>query len=467
MTGYSLHLGLNVVDPSQYIPAPAPLAGCINDARSMTDLAASQGFNTRTLLDAEATSWALLGALGDLARKATAGDIALITFAGHGGRVTDQNGDEDDSTDETWCLYDRQVLDDELYRMWAQFSPGVRILVVSDSCHSGTVARAVLAIAAREALVRNPLGQELWPVDVTVAPLRPRALPPSMAAADSERRRDLYRSVQELAGNTRSTDIAAQLILLAGCQDSQVASDGDTNGLFTEALLRTWSNGSFSGDYRAFHSRIQMQMPPDQVPNYYTLGNASAQYQAQKPFTVDPPADPGPNPGGGGGQPIPATGTRRTLRQGDSGEDVRYLQQKLSEHGAWLTIDGKFGPATSSAVRSFQASNGLSVDGVVGPQTWAALEGTGGGSTGGSTGGGTSGGWTDPTPQASTRPTLRRGSKGPDVVYLQQRLSAQGYWLTADGSFGPATESAVRSFQRSNGLSADGVVGPMTWAALG
>jgi colicin import membrane protein len=62
----------------------------------------------------------------------------------------------------------------------------------------------------------------------------------------------------------------------------------------------------------------------------------------------------------------------------------------------------------------------------------------------------------------SNRPTLRRGSKGPAVVQLQQRLG-----IGADGDFGPATDTAVRAFQKANGLGADGVVGPRTWASLG
>jgi peptidoglycan hydrolase-like protein with peptidoglycan-binding domain len=61
---------------------------------------------------------------------------------------------------------------------------------------------------------------------------------------------------------------------------------------------------------------------------------------------------------------------------------------------------------------------------------------------------------------------LRLNDSGPDVVYLQQKLNAWGAKLTVDGSFGPATLSAVQNFQAAHGLSVDGVVGPATWSAL-
>ena len=69
-------------------------------------------------------------------------------------------------------------------------------------------------------------------------------------------------------------------------------------------------------------------------------------------------------------------------------------------------------------------------------------------------------GTTAPAPQ-SGRPTLRRGSRGDDVKYLQSKLD-----ITADGIFGSQTEAAVIAFQRKSGLTADGIVGPKTWAAL-
>lgn len=63
-------------------------------------------------------------------------------------------------------------------------------------------------------------------------------------------------------------------------------------------------------------------------------------------------------------------------------------------------------------------------------------------------------------------PTLRRGSKGEAVKGLQNALRQRGHHLNIDGTFGPATESAVRTFQRDAGLAEDGIVGPHTWGAL-
>ena len=75
-----------------------------------------------------------------------------------------------------------------------------------------------------------------------------------------------------------------------------------------------------------------------------------------------------------------------------------------------------------------------------------------------------------PTPSVSPSPALsgvlRQGSKGSTVLALQKRLQARGWRLAADGVYGPATESVVRSFQTEKHLQVDGVVGPKTWAAI-
>ena len=65
---------------------------------------------------------------------------------------------------------------------------------------------------------------------------------------------------------------------------------------------------------------------------------------------------------------------RPILRQGASGQDVEYLQTLLCDVGQGIAVDGKFGPATTQAVKAFQKAQGLTVDGIVGAKTWAALE---------------------------------------------------------------------------------------------
>lgn len=169
----------------------------------------------------------------------------------------------------------------------------------------------------------------------------------------------------------------------------------------------------------------------------------------------------------------------RTLRSGLRGNDVRELQALLNGRGAGLQVDGDFGPGTEAAVEQFQRSQGLSVDGAVGPATLAALQaGAAGPAQDGPTteGPATEGPSTEgpATPEPATPDVqvdlgtglLREGSRGASVRALQQLLADLGQRIAVDGIFGRGTRAAVLWFQRSRGLSADGVVGPQTRSAL-
>jgi hypothetical protein len=97
------------------------------------------------------------------------------------------------------------------------------------------------------------------------------------------------------------------------------------------------------------------------------------------------PGAPAPAPGGGGAAPAPGDGanpapkpqgaasTAPTVRRSDSGDTVTAIQYLLRQSGQDVVVDGDFGEQTEGAVRDFQTSKGLTVDGVVGPQTWSAL----------------------------------------------------------------------------------------------
>ncbi|MBO6061099.1 MAG: peptidoglycan-binding protein, partial [Clostridia bacterium] len=156
--------------------------------------------------------------------------------------------------------------------------------------------------------------------------------------------------------------------------------------------------------------------------------------------------------GSSSGYPVPT----RTLKEGMSGDDVKWLQSALRKLGSAIPVTGYFGSATRASVVSFQRSKGLTADGIVGPATRAKLVSAVTPSSGSS---GTSG-YPEPTR------TLRVGCKGNDVKWLQSALRGLGYTITVDGSFGPGTESVVKTFQRAVGLAVDGVVGPATRAQI-
>ena len=123
------------------------LAGCVNDANDWAAELASRKFEVTTLLDAQATKAAMSKAFKTIVGGAARGDTIVITFSGHGTYVPDLNGDEVDGLDEGLCPYDLQtgggaLIDDEIQAIFAARAIGVRLVLISDSCHSGTVTRA-------------------------------------------------------------------------------------------------------------------------------------------------------------------------------------------------------------------------------------------------------------------------------------------------------------------------------------
>ena len=149
--GASLHIGLNAVDPKQYSGWDGQLTACEFDANDMQALAKTQGFTKVTKrLTKKATRSRVLADIKAAAAKLKRNDIFFLTYSGHGGQVPNTGNDfEPDGFDETWCLYDGELIDDELYDALKQFVRGVRIFVLSDSCHSGTVLRAAHFSCAR------------------------------------------------------------------------------------------------------------------------------------------------------------------------------------------------------------------------------------------------------------------------------------------------------------------------------
>lgn len=270
--GVSLHIGLNSVDPAHYQGWDGTLAGCEFDANDLEAIAKKQGFTTSKLLTRQATSASVIAGITAAAGALKPGDIFLLTYSGHGGQLPDTNHDEKDRQDETWVLFDRQLVDDELYQLWGKFKAGVRIFVLSDSCHSGTVLRAM------------PPGLG-GPAPLPAAP-RIRLLPPNVGLKTYRANKAAYDQIQKATTGSETAKLRATAILISGCQDNQTSADGDRNGLFTENLLRVWAKGKFTGTHKNFRDKIAARMPAVQTPNYYKVGAANAAFEAQKPFTI-------------------------------------------------------------------------------------------------------------------------------------------------------------------------------------
>ena len=167
---------------------------------------------------------------------------------------------------------------------------------------------------------------------------------------------------------------------------------------------------------------------------------------------------------------IPQSYPGTPLREGSAGQNVRLVQfwlkiaRTVYTSLESVTVDGKFGAGTASAVRRFQRYFGLTADGVVGQTTWQKLYEV----------------YNDIANKllsSSLRPgeypgVLRKGSSGTAVRELQFYLYLMSAYessippVSIDGKFGADTERAVRAYQRFAGLTVDGVVGRTTWNSL-
>ena len=211
------------------------------------------------------------------AKELQAGDIFMLSYSGHGGQLPDLNDDEPDQEDETWCLYDGQVVDDELNELYSQFRQGVRILVFSDSCHSGSV--------AKQADFKDMI--DLRSSNVDSKGVKYRNMPGDITRAVYRKNRGFYDKILKRTELKEAEDkVKASLLLISGCQDNQLSADGDFNGLFTSSLLRVWKDGAFRGNYKKFHSSILKRMPKEQSPNYFLIGKRDTKFESQVPFTI-------------------------------------------------------------------------------------------------------------------------------------------------------------------------------------
>ena len=214
--------------------------GCELDVDNIERILSPLGYKSTIIKTARATRSAVLDALKAAAKKLKSGDTLLFYYSGHGGQQPDRNGDEADGRDETLVAYDGEVIDDQLNEIWVKFKSGVRIIMISDSCNSGTNYRNLRNV--REATPIHPLAPDV------------------------------------------STQMRAEMIHLGGCRDGYTSSGYQAGGKFTMALCEVWNDGAFQGDYRDFYEAIRNQVT-GQVIQYNEYGPVTAAFSGQKPFS--------------------------------------------------------------------------------------------------------------------------------------------------------------------------------------
>ena len=277
----------------------------------------------------------------------------------------------------------------------------------------------------------------------------------------------IYVSVKDLAELTSEGEVS-----------SGTLSDGTWGG----TVLRTGSTGSSVEQLQFWLNTLaqyESSIPSLTVDGVYGTGTANTvrAFQRKYGLTVDGVVgrdtwtelyDQFRSIQSDNGTPNAYPGT--ALREGASGQNVRLVQfwlkiaRTVYSSLSNVTVDGKFGSATTAAVRRFQTYFGLTSDGVVGRTTWNKLYEV----------------YNDIANKllsSSLRPgeypgVLRNGSSGTAVrelqfyLYLMSAYESSIPAIAIDGQFGASTEATVRAYQRFAGLTVDGIVGRTTWNSL-
>jgi hypothetical protein len=171
--------------------------------------------------------------------------------------------------------------------------------MLSDSCHSGTIARVqeyaqYIEIKSPQ---REPVSAEVkqrfrnvieGKTATTESASPVRLIPEDVQAKVREHNSAYYTQRGRAARRERDSEraITASVLLLAACQDNQLSLEIGPRGIFTAAVVEVWNGGRFTGGYRAFHQVLQQRMPSYQVPNLFPTGAPDPAFEAEKPFTI-------------------------------------------------------------------------------------------------------------------------------------------------------------------------------------
>lgn len=259
---FALCIGIN-----DYPGTDSDLHGCVNDANDWAKELRARGFSVEMLLDNKATGKVMRERLEATILEARAGDKVVITYSGHGTFVPDLDGDEPDGKDEALCPYDTKskgvITDDQLFQIFSARASGVRLLFVSDSCHSGTVAKFA------------PISTPATMAGRGAPQRKVRFLPPAtfLSAAQTKK----LGSSRALMGGKAPGRNAG--LLMSGCQDHEYSFDawfqGRPNGAFTFVALKALRTLPANATYKQWYDAIRKTLPSAQYPQTPNLYGSS------------------------------------------------------------------------------------------------------------------------------------------------------------------------------------------------
>jgi hypothetical protein len=243
------------------------LNGCVNDANDWATAFTKHGYTTTKLIDKKATKKGMMSAMQQLIEPAQSGDSIVIQYSGHGSYVPDEDGDEADGTDECICPHDITsngfITDDELFDLFTSKARGVRLVMFSDSCNSGTVTKFAPIMTPPTMKGRKPPVRKV------------RFLPPATFLAS----RELKKLGISKAFRKSSPPGRYGGLLVAGCQDTEFSYDavfeGRPNGAFTFVALATLKKLASTATYRTWFKAMQKVLPSQQYPQSPNLYGSS------------------------------------------------------------------------------------------------------------------------------------------------------------------------------------------------
>lgn len=209
---------------------------CEADARVMQTTLKNQNFEVKLMIDPKAKS--VVNFIDKKSRELQANDMFVLYYSGHGYHTRDRSGDEIDGQDEYWVLRRSNLLDDTIRSYLSQFTFGVRILLLSDSCHSGTMYK----------LNEN---------------------------------KGFYERDRE------AEDFKADLIAITSSQDNETSLMGSPYSQFTDSIINVWNDGAFEGNYYEFYQElynINLNRSGRHV-QYHAEGFTVDRFEGMIPFT--------------------------------------------------------------------------------------------------------------------------------------------------------------------------------------